>query len=306
VKALSRLREGLAKTRRGLVDRMGELFAGRGELSPELYERLEELLIEADLGVALSLELADAVRERLPAARVDGNDLDGVLGILRELLAAELSALPVPPPPDGDPRVVLVVGVNGVGKTTTAAKLARREQQAGRRVLLAAADTFRAAAIEQLGVWAERLDCDMVRHQPGADAAAVVYDALQAARARGAGAVVVDTAGRLHNKEHLMRELAKLRKVAEREVAGAPHEVLLVLDANTGQNAIEQSRVFKEATDVTGIVLAKLDGTARGGAVFAIGRELGIPVRWVGLGEGLDDLEPFRPDDFVDALLARE
>jgi len=306
VKALSRLREGLAKTRRGLVDRMGELFAGRGELSPELYERLEELLIEADLGVALSLELADAVRERLPAARVDGNDLDGVLGILRELLAAELSALLVPPPPDGDPRVVLVVGVNGVGKTTTAAKLARREQQAGRRVLLAAADTFRAAAIEQLGVWAERLDCDMVRHQPGADAAAVVYDALQAARARGAGAVVVDTAGRLHNKEHLMRELAKLRKVAEREVAGAPHEVLLVLDANTGQNAIEQSRVFKEATDVTGIVLAKLDGTARGGAVFAIGRELGIPVRWVGLGEGLDDLEPFRPDDFVDALLARE
>lgn len=306
MKALSRLREGLAKTRRGLVDRMGELFAGRGELSPELYERLEELLIEADLGVALSLELADAVRERLPAARVDGNDLDGVLGILRELLAAELSALPVPPPPDGDPRVVLVVGVNGVGKTTTAAKLARREQQAGRRVLLAAADTFRAAAIEQLGVWAERLDCDMVRHQPGADAAAVVYDALQAARARGAGAVVVDTAGRLHNKEHLMRELAKLRKVAEREVAGAPHEVLLVLDANTGQNAIEQSRVFKEATDVTGIVLAKLDGTARGGAVFAIGRELGIPVRWVGLGEGLDDLEPFRPDDFVDALLARE
>ncbi|MBN2171163.1 MAG: signal recognition particle-docking protein FtsY [Candidatus Krumholzibacteriota bacterium] len=306
MKTLSRLREGLAKTRRGLVGRMGELFTGREELAPEIFARLEELLIEADLGVDLSLELVAAVRERLPAARVAGDDLAGVLGILRELLAAELAALPAPPPPAGDLTVTLVVGVNGVGKTTTAAKLARHEQRAGRRVLLAAADTFRAAASEQLGVWADRLGCDMVRHQPGADPAAVLFDALQAARARGAGAVIVDTAGRLHNKEHLMRELAKLRKVAGREVAGAPHAVLLVLDANTGQNAIQQSRVFKEATAVTGIVLAKLDGTARGGVVFAIGRELGIPVRWVGLGEGLDDLEPFQPDAFVDALLARE
>jgi fused signal recognition particle receptor len=202
--------------------------------------------------------------------------------------------------------VVLVVGVNGVGKTTSVAKLARRHQQAGRSVLLAAGDTFRAAAGDQLAVWADRLDCRVVRHREGSDPAAVVHDALSAAKAREADVLIVDTAGRLHNKQHLMEELGKIRRVAAREVDGAPHEVLLVIDANTGQNAIQQARVFKETTDVTGVLLAKLDGTARGGAVLAIGRELGLPVQYVGLGEGLDDLQPFIAEDFAAALLGGE
>ncbi len=300
----ARLKAGLGKTRGKLLGGVGELFAGREEFSPEVFEALEELLIEADLGAGLSLEIAEEAERRLREKKVSGDDLEGVLAVLRSSMEAELADWKAPPPAGGKPRVILVVGVNGVGKTTSVAKLAWRHQQAGEKVLLAAADTFRAAAIDQLAIWADRLGCDLVRHQDGADPSAVLFDALRAAKARGADVLLVDTAGRLHNKRQLMEELAKLRRVAGRELPGAPHEVLLVLDANTGQNAVQQARVFKEATDVTGIVLAKLDGTARGGVVFAIGRELGIPVRWVGLGEKPEDLAPFDPEEFAAALLA--
>ncbi len=303
----AKLKRGLDKTRGNLVGKVGDLFSGKEEYSPEVFEELEELLIEADLGVDLAMDLAERVETRLKSQRVSGDDLDGVLDVMGETLREELLARETAPVENGSgPRVILVVGVNGVGKTTSVAKLAHSYQARGKRVLLAAADTFRAAAIEQLGVWADRLDCDIVKHRDGADPSAVVYDAVVAARARQVDVILIDTAGRLHNKEHLMEELAKMRRVISREIEGAPHEVLLVLDANTGQNAIQQSRVFKEATEVTGIVLAKLDGTARGGVVFAIGRELGIPVQWVGLGEQLDDLEPFDAEAFAAALLARD
>jgi fused signal recognition particle receptor len=314
VNLFAKLKAGLGKTRAQLVDRVETLFsgAGRAELSPAVFEQLEELLIEADLGAELALDVTERARQRLTAAGARGDDFAAVLAVLREAIEAELKSLDpqaaaaLPAPVAGEPWVILLVGVNGVGKTTTAAKLAWQHQQAGRKVLFAAADTFRAAAGDQLAIWAERLGSEIVRHAPGADPAAVAHDALAAAKARGAGVVIIDTAGRLHNKAHLMAELAKIRRVIGREVPGAPHEVLLVIDANTGQNAIEQSRVFKEATAVTGIVLAKLDGTAKGGVVLAIGRELGIPVRWVGLGETLADLAPFDPGLFAAALLARD
>ena len=307
VNPFSKLKRGLGKTRRNLVDRVGELFTGREEYSPEVFEELEELLIEADLGVDLALDVAERAEKRLKGDRVSGDDLGGVLGVLEETLREELLARESEVvEPETTPKVILVVGVNGVGKTTSVAKLAHNYQREGKKVMLAAADTFRAAAIDQLGVWAGRLGCDIVKHADGADPSAVVYDAVCAAKARGVDVVLVDTAGRLHNKEHLMQELSKMRRVISREIEGAPHEVLLVLDATTGQNAIQQSRVFKEATEVTGIVLAKLDGTARGGVIFAIGRELGIPVRWVGLGEQMDDLEPFDAEAFATALLARD
>lgn len=303
----AKLKRGLDKTRDNLVGKVGDLFTGKEEYSPEVFEELEELLIEADLGVELALDVAERVEKKLKGERVSGDDLGGVLEVMGDTLREELRTRETESVANGDaPRVILVVGVNGVGKTTSVAKLAHNYKSQGKRVLLAAADTFRAAAIEQLGVWAERLDCEIVRHQDGADPSAVVYDAVVAAKARKVDVILIDTAGRLHNKEHLMEELAKMRRVISREIEGAPHEVLLVLDANTGQNAIQQSRVFKEATEVTGIVLAKLDGTARGGVVFAIGRELGIPVQWVGLGEQIGDLEPFDADAFASALLARD
>jgi fused signal recognition particle receptor len=302
-----RFKKGLGRSRENLVGKVAELFTGRENYSPEVFESLEELLIESDLGVDLSLDLAEKVETRLKKSKVSGDDIDSVLTLMRDTLRNELEGLAATEEPaQGSPHVIFLVGVNGVGKTTTAAKLARHYQSEGKTVLMAAADTFRAAAVEQLGIWAERLDCDMVGHQSGADPSAVIYDALSAARSRGRDVVLVDTAGRLHNKAHLMEELSKMRRVAAREDESAPHEVLLVLDANTGQNGIQQARVFKEATDLTGLVLAKLDGTAKGGVVLSIGRELGVPVRYVGLGEGLDDLEPFDPELFAEALLARE
>ncbi len=302
-----RFKKGLGRSRENLVGKVAELFTGRENYSPEVFESLEELLIESDLGVDLSLDLAEKVEARLKKSKVSGDDIDSVLTLMRDTLRDELEGLSATEEPaQGSPHVIFLVGVNGVGKTTTAAKLARHYQNEGKTVLMAAADTFRAAAVEQLGIWAERLDCDMVGHKSGADPSAVIYDALSAARSRGRDVVLVDTAGRLHNKQHLMEELSKMRRVAAREDESAPHEVLLVLDANTGQNGIQQARVFKEATDLTGLVLAKLDGTAKGGVVLSIGRELGVPVRYVGLGEGLDDLEPFDPELFAEALLARE
>jgi fused signal recognition particle receptor len=296
---LQALREGLARTRQAAFGRIAQLL-GATEITPALWEELEAALIQADVGVRVAQELLDRLRERVRREGVTRAE------DLRAMLKAELRALLKDPPPlnlGRDPlEVVLVVGVNGSGKTTTVAKLAHRFRQQGRRVLLAAADTFRAAAGEQLEIWAERAGVPCIGGQPGADPGAVLFDALQAARARGYDLVLADTAGRLHTKYNLMQELQKVRRVATKAVPGAPHEVWLVLDATTGQNALPQAREFHQAVGVTGLILSKLDGTAKGGAVFAIARELGLPVRFVGVGEGLEDLLPFDADAFVEEL----
>jgi fused signal recognition particle receptor len=296
---LQALREGLARTRQAAFGRIAQLL-GATEITPALWEELEAALIQADVGVRVAQELLDRLRERVRREGVTRAE------DLRAMLKAELRALLKDPPPlnlGRDPlEVVLVVGVNGSGKTTTVAKLAHRFRQQGRRVLLAAADTFRAAAGEQLEIWAERAGVPCIGGQPGADPGAVLFDALQAARARGYDLVLADTAGRLHTKYNLMQELQKVRRVAAKAVPGAPHEVWLVLDATTGQNALPQAREFHQAVGVTGLILTKLDGTAKGGAVFAIARELGLPVRFVGVGEGLEDLLPFDAGAFVEEL----
>ena len=295
---LGRLRAGLAKTRQALTARVDDLL-GRG-IDPSFYDELEELLIQADLGVPGTEAVIARLRER---ARTDARTPDSLRRALVEILTGELgeaASLTLTPPPG----VVVILGTNGSGKTTTIGKLAARLKGEGKKVLLAAGDTFRAAAIDQLEVWAQRVGVDLVRHNPGADPSAVVYDAAQAARARHADVLIVDTAGRLHTKANLMEELKKVDRVLRRELPGSPVEALLVLDATTGQNGIIQARQFKAALPLTGIVLTKLDGTARGGVVVAISRELGLPVKFVGVGEGLDDLQPFDPRAFAAALFA--
>ncbi len=294
--------QGLARTRNAVFSRIASLL-GATEVTPQVWEELEELLIQADVGVETTLALMERLRRRARDEAILRADR------LRDALNEELRALLPDPPPlnlGGRPLdVILVVGVNGSGKTTSIAKLGYRYRQEGRKVLLAAADTFRAAAMDQLRIWGERAGCPVVSGPEGGDPGAVVYDALQAARSRGMDMVIVDTAGRLHTRYNLMEELKKVRRVAARAVEGAPHETLLVLDATTGQNALSQARHFLEAVEVTGVILAKLDSTARGGMVFAIARELGLPVRFVGVGEGLDDLAPFDPDAFVQGLWDR-
>lgn len=295
---VERLAAGLARSRGGLWDRLRDLFAG-GRLDAEALARIEETLLAADCGVTAAEGIVEALRGAARAADAPAD--------LRGLLRAEiLKRLP----PGGDirwapagPTVALVAGVNGTGKTTTVAKLARRYHAAGKKVVVAAADTFRAAAVEQLAIWCARADVPCVRHQGGGDPAAVVFDAAQAAAARGADLLLVDTAGRLHTYGHLMKELEKISRVVAKTVPGAPHEVLLVLDATAGQNALAQARAFQEAIGVTGVVLAKMDGTARGGVAVAIADALGIPVRFVGTGEGMDDLAPFDPEVYAEGLL---
>lgn len=291
--------QGLARTRNAVFSRIAALL-GASEVTPQVWEELEELLIQADVGVETTLALMERLRRRARDEAILRADR------LRDVLNEELRALlPTPPPLNlgGRPLdVILIVGVNGSGKTTSIAKLGYRYRQEGRKVLLAAADTFRAAAMDQLRIWGERAGCPVVSGPEGGDPGAVVYDALQAARSRGMDMVIVDTAGRLHTRYNLMEELKKVRRVAARSVEGAPHETLLVLDATTGQNALSQARHFLEAVEVTGVILAKLDSTARGGMVFAIARELKLPVRFVGTGEGLDDLAPFDPDAFIQGL----
>ena len=295
---LGRLRAGLAKTRQALTARVDDLL-GRG-IDPSFYDELEELLIQADLGVPGTEAVIARLRER---ARTDARTPDSLRRALVEILTGELgeaASLTLTPPPG----VVVILGTNGSGKTTTIGKLAARLKGEEKKILLAAGDTFRAAAIDQLEAWARRVGVDLVRHNPGADPSAVVYDAAQAARARHADVLIVDTAGRLHTKANLMEELKKVDRVLRRELPGSPVEALLVLDATTGQNGIIQARQFKAALPLTGIVLTKLDGTARGGVVVAISRELGLPVKFVGVGEGLDDLQPFDPRAFAAALFA--
>ena len=295
----------LARSRSGLFGRIGALFERR-EFGDELWDELEELLIAADAGVAAADRIIEGVRAR---ARESGvATADGVRDLLRDELVAILRAPAVAPPrwdaPFPEPLVILVVGVNGVGKTTSIAKLAAALRDGGHLPVLAAADTFRAAAIDQLRAWGERLGVRVVAHQPGGDPGAVAFDALAAAEAGGAAVAIIDTAGRLHTKANLMEELRKVVRVIRRRYPDAPHETLLVLDAATGQNGLLQARAFTDAVNVTGIVLAKLDGTAKGGIAFAIAAELGLPVRLIGTGEGLGDLAPFDPATFVDALLA--
>jgi fused signal recognition particle receptor len=293
------IRDSLTRTRNAVFSRVAGLL-GTSEVTAETWEKLEELLIGADIGVETTVYLVDTLRQRARDEAILQAE------VLQNALREELRALLPDSPPlnlgGRDRDVVLIVGVNGSGKTTSIAKMAHRWQRDGRRVLLAAADTYRAAAVEQLDIWAKRVGVDIVKGPEGGDPGAVVFDTLQAARARDKDMVIVDTAGRLHTQYNLMSELQKVRRVTEKNVPGAPHETLLVLDATTGQNALSQARHFQEAVEVTGVVLAKLDSTARGGMVFAIARELGLPVRFVGTGEGLDDLAPFDPDAFIQGL----
>jgi len=286
-----------------LVAKVGDAIKARFSPDPKALEALEDALLAADVGPATASELVQAVR--VEAGRREAGETDVVRRVLKAEIERRLS-VPGPPlraPVPGQPRVILMVGVNGTGKTTTAAKLAARAAAAGGRPVLAAADTFRAAAIEQLEVWADRIGIPLVKHRPGADPAAVVFDACVAAKARGADLLLVDTAGRLHTKHNLMEELSKVRRIAGREIEGAPHEVLLVLDAVTGMNGLAQAREFLRAAGVTGLVLTKMDGTAKGGVILAIVRELNLPVRYVGVGETVDDLLDFDPAGFASALI---
>lgn len=298
----SKFKEGLTKTREGFVERLSTMVRGRA-LDEEFFEELEDTLIQADIGVETSINLVETIREQARKRTVRNGE--EVFPLLREgitnILGGSEGALSFAP--EG-PTVILVVGVNGVGKTTSIGKLAYKLKNENKKVLLAAADTFRAAASEQLETWAQRAGVQIIKHQEGADPAAVVFDSLQAAVSRKIDVVIVDTAGRLQNKKNLMEEVKKIRRVAEREIEGAPHEVLLVVDASTGQNAISQAESFNELLDLTGIILAKLDGTAKGGIVVSIAEKLNIPVKYVGLGEKIDDLEVFNPGEFAKALFA--
>jgi fused signal recognition particle receptor len=301
---LKKLKRGLLMTHTEFLERVGDAFRRTGPVEAVHLDRLEEGLIAADAGVALATRLVDDLRERVRKSQITTADelRPAVRERLLELLRAAEDAATLPAP-TVLPRVTLVVGVNGTGKTTTVAKLAKRRQESGGRVVLAAADTFRAAAVDQLKVWGDRVSAPVIHQREGADPAAVVFDAIAAARSRGFDEVIVDTAGRLHTRANLMKELEKVCKVAEREVAGAPHEVLLVLDATTGSNGIEQAQRFGATAGVNGVVLTKLDGTAKGGVVLAIADTLKLPVRWVGVGEAIDDLLPFNAEEFVDSLL---
>ncbi|MDA8229168.1 MAG: signal recognition particle-docking protein FtsY [Desulfitobacterium hafniense] len=299
----AQLKEGLAKTRQSFVEKVEQIFTGRGKIDEDMYEELEEVLIRSDVGVKTSMELVQRLRQEVKSRKiVDAGELKSVLQeLIVELMGEEK---PLEFAGQGT-TVILVVGVNGVGKTTTIGKLANYLRVEGKRVFLAAGDTFRAAAIDQLEIWGQRVGVEVIKQREGADPAAVAFDALQAAKSRNIDVVIIDTAGRLHNKVNLMEELKKVRRVIEREIPGAPHEVLLVLDATTGQNALQQAKLFQEVAGVTGIVLTKLDGTAKGGVVLGIQGETKIPVKWIGIGEGIHDLRPFIPKDFAAALFDR-
>ncbi|MBN2308265.1 MAG: signal recognition particle-docking protein FtsY [Candidatus Hydrogenedentes bacterium] len=301
---IGRLRERLGRTRSGLVENIRRVFSGGGAVGDEVFDGLEEVLIEADLGVDTTLSIVEHMRSVAKERRIQDADA------LYEVLKQELTTILEPGDhalrweADSGPHVTLVVGVNGSGKTTTIGKLAAHLTAAGKSVLLGAADTFRAAAVEQLTIWSERTGVPIIKHQDGADPAAVAYDAADAAAARGVDCLLVDTAGRLHTKVNLMEELKKIQRVVGKRLPGAPHDVLLVLDATTGQNGLQQAKLFTEALNVTGVALTKLDGTAKGGIVVAIQKQLGIPIKLIGVGEGVDDLQPFNAADFVEALFA--
>jgi fused signal recognition particle receptor len=301
----NRLKERLTKTRSSFVSRVDELFLGKKIIDPELLDDLEEILITADLGVGTTQELMDSAREKLK--RNELSDPLALKKVLKEKIAGFLHSSDAPAElvmPEQGPFVIMVVGVNGVGKTTTIGKMAHKFVKSGQSVLLVAGDTFRAAAVEQLQIWGERIGVDVIAQKSGADPSAVVFDALEHARKKKTDVVIVDTAGRLHTKVNLMEELKKIKRVMEKKLAGAPHEVMLVIDATTGQNGISQARLFGEAVEVTGLTLTKLDGTAKGGIVVNICREFNIPIRFIGIGEQMNDLRDFDADEFVEALFA--
>ena len=295
----SKIAEGLKKTKDSLMGKIDQVLTSFGKVDEELFEELEETLIMADVGTVTATRICEELRKRVKAGAV--TDVNEVRSLLKEIIAEMLSG-------DSElnlstqPAIILVIGVNGVGKTTTIGKMANNLRQDGKKVLLAAADTFRAAAIEQLEIWADRAQVDLIKHGEGSDPAAVVFDAVNAGKARGADVIICDTAGRLHNKKNLMNELAKISRVIDKEAPGCARETLLVLDATTGQNALNQAKLFKEAAGLDGINLTKLDGTARGGVVIGIKEELNIPIKYIGVGEQIDDLRPFNSKEFVDAL----
>jgi fused signal recognition particle receptor len=307
----ARIKQGLSRTSSNFAQGLGNLFLGRKTIDDDLFEELESQLLVADVGLDATTEIIDNLTKAV--ARKQLTDGDALYAALREQLTLLLR--PVEKPliianrtSEGvkKPYVILVVGVNGVGKTTTIGKLAKRFQGEGKKVMLAAGDTFRAAAVEQLQVWGERNQVPVIAQHTGADSASVIYDALQAAQSRGLDVLIADTAGRLHNKDHLMDELAKVKRVLAKLDAKAPDEVLLVLDAGTGQNAVNQAQQFIEAAGVTGIALTKLDGTAKGGVIFALSKKFGLPVRFIGVGEGIDDLQPFAAEPFIQALFSNQ
>ena len=295
------LKDGLTKTRKNLIDKVESVFKGK-KIDAETLEELEEVLITADLGIRAAAEIVEFLREKAGKGQI--NDIDNVREYLKEDMIAMLGPSRSLRVSGEKPFVILAVGVNGVGKTTTIGKLAGRFISEGKSVLLAAADTFRAAAIEQLEIWAKKTGAQIVKHQDGADPAAVAFDAIEAAKARNIDVVIVDTAGRLHTKSPLMEELKKVKRVIDKALPGAPHETLLVVDATTGQNALRQAEMFNSAIGVTGIALTKLDGTAKGGIVFAISKDMGMPVRIIGIGEGIEDLRDFDTEEFVKALFS--
>ena len=300
----ARLKRSLVKTKQNLGSGFVGLFRGK-KIDDELFEELEEQLLIADVGVETTRKIITSLTQH--ASRKQLKDADALYGKLKEEMSEILAKVDQPLDVGGkNPYVILMVGVNGVGKTTTIGKLARQFQAEGKSVMLAAGDTFRAAAVEQLQVWGERNRIPVVAQHTGADSASVIYDAVQAAKARGIDVLLADTAGRLQNKAHLMEELKKIVRVMKKLDDQAPHEVMLTLDASTGQNAVSQAKLFNEAVGLTGITLTKLDGTAKGGVIFAIADQFGIPIRYIGVGEGIEDLRPFKADDFIEALFARE
>lgn len=296
---LDKLKAGLEKTRKSIVERVESILLNRG-IDDSVIEDIEEILITSDVGSEATTEITSLLKEKVGAGEIKtADDMKSYLKSEMSLLLGKSQPLVI----FGEkPFVILTVGVNGVGKTTTIGKLASRFVSEGNSVILAAADTFRAAAIEQLEIWSKRSGAGIVKHQSGSDPAAVAFDAVEAAKARGIDVVIIDTAGRLHTKSHLMDELKKINRVIKKSIPDAPQEILLIVDATTGQNALRQAHIFNEAIGITGIALTKLDGTAKGGIIFAIKKELGIPVRLIGLGEGVDDLKDFDPKDFVTAL----
>jgi len=297
-----KLKEGLAKTRKSITEKVDQVLVSFGKIDDELFEELEEILITSDMGIDTTMKIIQDLKSKVKERKI--TDPAAVKDLLKEeiteILRDDEAGLNI----DTSPSVILIIGVNGVGKTTSIGKIANLLKNQGKKVILAAGDTFRAAAIDQLEVWAGRVGVDIIKHAEGAHPAAVIYDAVQSAKARKADVLICDTAGRLHTKKNLMEELKKIKKVLDRELPNARQEVLLVLDATTGQNAVNQAKIFSEAVGITGIVLTKLDGTAKGGIVTAIKCELNIPVKFIGVGEGVDDLQIFEPGDFVEALFA--